>query len=121
MIRCKECGTVNDDAAGFCGGCGQFLEWTGERIDGDAPSPAETAQAPTGSDGPHPIRLSRRRPHGSRLRPSAQRRLSESRLRPSAQRRLNGSPPRLRLQRRPNGSRLRQSVRRRLSESKPSA
>ena len=30
MIRCRECGTVNDESAGFCGGCGQFLEWTGE-------------------------------------------------------------------------------------------
>lgn len=36
MIRCRECGTVNEDSAEFCGGCGQFLEWTGERIEADA-------------------------------------------------------------------------------------
>ena len=40
MIRCRECGTINDETAGFCGGCGQFLEWTGERVDAEAGQPA---------------------------------------------------------------------------------
>ena len=43
MIRCRECGTINDETAGFCGGCGQFLEWTGERID---PATADAAETP---------------------------------------------------------------------------
>jgi hypothetical protein len=32
MIVCKECGAHNADADVFCGGCGDVLEWTGEKI-----------------------------------------------------------------------------------------
>ena len=31
MIVCKECGFKNADADSFCGACGSFLEWTGEK------------------------------------------------------------------------------------------
>ena len=31
MIVCKECGFKNTDADSFCGACGGFLEWTGEK------------------------------------------------------------------------------------------
>ena len=32
MIVCRKCGYQNDDADGFCGSCGSFLEWTGEKV-----------------------------------------------------------------------------------------
>ncbi|BCL15860.1 NADase-type glycan-binding domain-containing protein [Micromonospora sagamiensis] len=31
MIICRECGNHNGDADTFCGSCGSFLEWTGEK------------------------------------------------------------------------------------------
>ena len=31
MIVCKECGFKNTDVDSFCGACGGFLEWTGEK------------------------------------------------------------------------------------------
>ncbi|MEU4569443.1 hypothetical protein [Micromonospora sp. NPDC023956] len=31
MIVCRECGNHNGDADTFCGSCGSFLEWTGEK------------------------------------------------------------------------------------------
>lgn len=36
MIVCTMCGNHNDDAAAFCGDCGRFLEWNGEKV---APPP----------------------------------------------------------------------------------
>ena len=36
MIVCKMCGNHNDEAAAFCGDCGKFLEWDGEKV---APPP----------------------------------------------------------------------------------
>ena len=46
MIVCKECGFKNADADSFCGACGGFLEWTGEKQAAPvAPvAPAEPAQ-----------------------------------------------------------------------------
>ncbi len=32
MIVCRDCGQRNTDADTFCGSCGRFLEWTGDRI-----------------------------------------------------------------------------------------
>ncbi len=32
MIVCRECGERQDDGTVFCGRCGVFLEWEGERI-----------------------------------------------------------------------------------------
>ncbi|HSH23639.1 MAG TPA: hypothetical protein VK975_06230, partial [Acidimicrobiales bacterium] len=40
MIVCKKCGFHNIDADTFCGACGGFLEWTGEKV---APAPAAPA------------------------------------------------------------------------------
>jgi len=37
MIICKECGFKNADADSFCGACGSFLEWTGEKQAAPAP------------------------------------------------------------------------------------
>jgi hypothetical protein len=36
VIICKLCGNHNDEASAFCGDCGKFLEWDGERV---APPP----------------------------------------------------------------------------------
>jgi hypothetical protein len=36
MIVCTMCGNHNDDASAFCGDCGRFLEWNGEKV---APPP----------------------------------------------------------------------------------
>ncbi|WP_433231049.1 hypothetical protein ACQP2H_03555 [Micromonospora sp. CA-248260] len=42
MIICRECGNHNGDADTFCGSCGSFLEWTGEKT---APKiPVETVR-----------------------------------------------------------------------------
>ncbi|MFE0589777.1 hypothetical protein ACFW18_08140, partial [Micromonospora echinospora] len=45
MIVCRECGNHNGDADTFCGSCGSFLEWTGEKttpkIDVEAVEEAE--------------------------------------------------------------------------------
>src|SRR6266545_30260 len=38
MIVCKSCGFHNQDKDSFCGSCGAFLEWTGEKV---APKPIE--------------------------------------------------------------------------------
>ena len=32
MIVCRKCGYQNGDSDGFCGSCGGFLEWTGEKV-----------------------------------------------------------------------------------------
>ncbi|MFL6142406.1 MAG: hypothetical protein ACJ72N_11150, partial [Labedaea sp.] len=32
MIVCKSCGFHNREADAFCGSCGAFLEWTGEKL-----------------------------------------------------------------------------------------
>jgi len=39
VIVCKQCGHHNDDNDTFCGSCGKFLEWTGERIVVAEPEP----------------------------------------------------------------------------------
>ena len=40
MIVCNQCGFQNMDNDSFCGSCGGFLEWTGEKV---GPPPAEAA------------------------------------------------------------------------------
>jgi hypothetical protein len=42
MIVCRKCGFRNGDADTFCGTCGSFLEWTGEKQ--QAAQPAAAAQ-----------------------------------------------------------------------------
>ncbi len=39
MIVCKQCGHHNEDTDTFCGSCGKFLEWTGERVVVAEPEP----------------------------------------------------------------------------------
>src|SRR5580704_7910262 len=47
MIVCKKCGFNNSDADAFCGSCGAFLEWTGEKVTpASAPEPAHVAPEP---------------------------------------------------------------------------
>ena len=41
MIVCKSCGFRNSGADSFCGSCGAFLEWTGEKV--APPKPAAVA------------------------------------------------------------------------------
>ena len=45
MIVCKQCGHHNEAGDTFCGSCGAFLEWMGERIvDEPAPEPEVVAE-----------------------------------------------------------------------------
>ncbi len=39
-VICVECGSANQDDATFCGGCGAYLEWDGERARPGEPGPA---------------------------------------------------------------------------------
>jgi hypothetical protein len=39
LILCKQCGNSNEDGAEFCGSCGSFLEWTGEKVATAPPPP----------------------------------------------------------------------------------
>ncbi|MGQ0519571.1 MAG: NADase-type glycan-binding domain-containing protein [Actinomycetota bacterium] len=39
MIICEECGNQNDSTDTFCGSCGAFLEWQGQRVEEPAPEP----------------------------------------------------------------------------------
>ncbi|MDA8025679.1 MAG: zinc ribbon domain-containing protein [Actinomycetota bacterium] len=62
MIVCKACGYKNEDGSGFCGSCGSFLEWTGERVDNEdvLPSVAHGADRSVGAlevDAPDAVRL----------------------------------------------------------------
>ncbi len=54
MIVCKQCGHHNEDSDTFCGSCGKFLEWTGERVVVAQPEP-EPAPAPEPE--PEPARV----------------------------------------------------------------
>ncbi|MBW3649206.1 MAG: hypothetical protein KY458_01425 [Actinobacteria bacterium] len=51
MIVCTNCGNHNDDTDEFCGSCGKFLEWVGQRIETPAPAP-EVQAAPE----PEPVK-----------------------------------------------------------------
>ena len=46
MIVCKQCGHHNEDSDTFCGSCGKFLEWTGERVAVAQPEPEPPAPEP---------------------------------------------------------------------------
>ena len=53
MIVCKQCGHHNEDSDTFCGSCGKFLEWTGERVVIAQPEPEPVAPEPE----PEPAKL----------------------------------------------------------------
>jgi len=46
VIVCKQCGHHNEDSDTFCGSCGKFLEWTGERVVVAQPEPEPPAPEP---------------------------------------------------------------------------
>jgi len=46
VIVCKQCGHHNEDNDTFCGSCGKFLEWTGERVAVAQPEPESPAPEP---------------------------------------------------------------------------
>ena len=53
MIVCKQCGHHNEDNDTFCGSCGKFLEWTGERV---AVAEPEPEPIPVAAPEPEPVR-----------------------------------------------------------------
>jgi hypothetical protein len=53
VIVCKQCGHHNEDSDTFCGSCGKFLEWTGERVVIAQPEPEPAAPEPE----PEPAKL----------------------------------------------------------------
>ena len=53
MIVCKQCGHHNEDDDTFCGSCGKFLEWTGERV---AVAQPEPEPSPVAAPEPEPVR-----------------------------------------------------------------
>jgi hypothetical protein len=53
VIVCKQCGHHNEDSDTFCGSCGKFLEWTGERVVIAEPEPEPPAPEPQ----PEPVHL----------------------------------------------------------------
>jgi hypothetical protein len=72
-VICKTCGQRNDDTATFCGACGAFLEWAGERVETDRAVPATTAPEPAvlGGDAPEPLtEASAARPAGPDSQPA---------------------------------------------------
>jgi hypothetical protein len=46
MIVCHKCLATNGDADAFCGSCGAFLEWTGEKVVPAAPAEPESPPDP---------------------------------------------------------------------------
>lgn len=52
MIICTNCGNHNEDSDEFCGSCGKFLEWVGQKVE----EPAETA-APEAEPEPEEVKV----------------------------------------------------------------
>ena len=49
MIVCGNCGHQNDETDAFCGNCGQFLEWVGQKVEEPAP-PAQPEPEPESAE-----------------------------------------------------------------------
>ena len=45
-VICSKCGQENDAEQTFCGSCGAFLEWSGQKVDGEEAIAAASASAP---------------------------------------------------------------------------
>jgi len=56
VIVCRQCGHHNEDSDTFCGSCGKFLEWTGERVAVAEPEPEPPAAE--SEPEPEPVKLS---------------------------------------------------------------
>lgn len=54
-IICKKCGTHAAAGESFCGGCGAFLEWEGERVVVPTAVPAEAPAAGAAGPGGHTV------------------------------------------------------------------
>lgn len=54
MIVCRECGERQDDGTVFCGRCGAFLEWEGERI-GPPQDESPQDESQPQQDSPQPV------------------------------------------------------------------
>jgi hypothetical protein len=54
MIVCRKCGYRNADADTFCGTCGSFLEWTGEKQQVVRPAEPAEEEAPEAEPAPLP-------------------------------------------------------------------
>jgi zinc ribbon protein len=54
VIVCKQCGHHNEDNDTFCGSCGKFLEWSGERV---AVAEPEPPPPPAPEPEPEPARV----------------------------------------------------------------
>ncbi len=53
MIVCTRCSTQNQDGDEFCGGCGEFLEWAGQKVEA-APEPPKPLMEPDVAPPPEP-------------------------------------------------------------------
>jgi hypothetical protein len=53
LIVCTKCSTQNQDGDEFCGGCGEFLEWAGQKVD-PAPEPPRPVMEPDVAPPPEP-------------------------------------------------------------------
>jgi len=88
MIRCKKCGTVNEADAVFCGQCDTFLEWSGEKVEGEG-APGAPSTAPPGKPGaPLGGQPTAARPAASPPQPSAK---GEPAVQPQSRRPEKGS------------------------------
>ena len=54
MIICTKCSHQNADGDEFCGGCGEFLEWTGQKVESALAPEAEVEPEPQAEVEPEP-------------------------------------------------------------------
>jgi hypothetical protein len=52
VIVCTKCGFQNSDDTSFCGSCGSFLEWTGEKVGAAGAHAGSGGDAGTGANSP---------------------------------------------------------------------
>lgn len=91
MIVCRSCGSHNADGDAFCGSCGEFLEWTGEKIGAPTASPPTVEPAPAAAE-PKPVVPAPKPPIQPALRP-AERKPQPQEMLPQAPVRRRPSAP----------------------------